>query len=232
LKVLGIIPARGGSKGIPRKNLQTINGKTLLQYAIDSGQQSKYINKLIVSTEDSEIKEESVQLKCDVIERPDELAGDDVTTLAVIEHVLNYMDIKNSYFPDFIVLIQPTAPLRTSIHIDEAIEVLIKSDCDSVVSVAEVPFHYHPKWQMLINKENCLVTTDNENLSKLIYQRQKLSKSFFRNGAVYVSKRITIEKYNNLYGHKCLPYIMPFELSINIDSPADFVLASNLIADK
>lgn len=232
MKILGIIPARGGSKGIPRKNLKIINGKTLLQYAVDSGQDSNYINKLIVSTEDTEIREKSLELKCDVIKRPNELAADDTPSFAVIQHILKYLRTNILYSPDIIVLIQPTAPLRNSNHIDEAIEKLIKNDCDSVVSVSEVPSHYHHSWQMLIEGNDFLVTKNRDDLGKLTYQRQKLEKSFFRNGAVYVSKISTIKKYNNLYGAKCLPYIMPFELSINIDSTADLILASNIMIDK
>lgn len=223
MNILGIIPARGGSKGIPRKNLQKINGKSLLQYAIEAGQDSHFINRLFVSTEDQEIKKESIRLNCDVLDRPDDLANDNTPTKDVILEILSVLGDS----PNCIVLLQPTAPLRTATHIDEAIEIFMNHDCDSVVSVAEVPSHYHPDWQLIINDGKLLVSSKNENLSQMKYQRQELTKTYFRNGAVYISKADTIKKYKNLYGTRCIPYVMPIDASVNIDTPADLVLASN-----
>ena len=171
MKILGIIPARGGSKGIPRKNLKKINGKSLLQYAIEAGQNSKYINRLIVSTEDEEIKNKSKELGCEVIERPGWLAKDETPTLEVIENILTLLNKINKYIPDYIVLIQPTAPLRESKHIDEGIDQLLTSEVDSVISVSEVPGHYNPNWLLQI-ENNVLSTIKGKDLGGLPNRRQ------------------------------------------------------------
>lgn len=225
MNILGLIPARGGSKGIFRKNLIQIKGKSLLYYAIEAGMGSKYIDKLVVSTEDEEIKKSSAKLKCDVIDRPKALATDDASTLDVVKNTLEYLKQNESYIPEYFVLIQPTAPLRNSGHIDDCIEIIQNKNCDSVVSIAKVPSHYHPDWQLKINGEDCLVDFKDNNISKLKHQRQKLAKTYFRNGAIYTSSPRTIQQYGNMYGVRCIPYVMPTEISVNIDSHADLSIA-------
>ena len=221
MSILGIIPARGGSKGIPNKNLKKINQKSLLEYAVKAGVKSKYIKRLYVSTEDKNIKKEANRLGCNVINRPDHLARDESPTIDVINHVIDFLVQTESYHPHYTVLIQPTAPLRTYHHIDSAIEIMKENNCDSVISVSQVPFHYHPEWQLYVNEKFGLTTISGDNLSNLKSQRQSLAKTYFRNGSVYVFKTVNIKKYKNIYGNKCLPYVMPSEISINIDDQLD-----------
>ena len=134
MNILGIIPARGGSKGIPMKNLIKLNGKTLLNYSINSSLNSKYITKTIVSTDDEKITNHSKKLKVEVISRPKKLATDKAHIESVIEHSLNYLQKNHDYIPDLIVLLQNTSPLRTSKHVDAALKFFSKNKYDSILS--------------------------------------------------------------------------------------------------
>ena len=135
-KILAIIPARGGSKGIPRKNIKLLAGKPLIAYTIEAALKSKYLDRVIVSTEDREIAETSRHYGAEVIKRPKILAKDKAKTIDVIFHLLNVLKEKN-YIPEIIVLLQPTSPLRIVKDIDKAIELFLKEKCESVVSVCE-----------------------------------------------------------------------------------------------
>ncbi|MDD3013203.1 MAG: acylneuraminate cytidylyltransferase family protein [Candidatus Gastranaerophilales bacterium] len=131
MKIVGIIPARGGSKGIPRKNIKLLAGKPLVAYSIEAAIKSKYIERVIVSTEDKEIAEISKKYGAEIIERPCELAQDETKTAPVIAQVADELK-KTGYVPDIIVLLQPTSPLRDEKIIDAALEQLIQSDKDSI----------------------------------------------------------------------------------------------------
>lgn len=137
-KTLAIIPARGGSKGIPYKNIMNINGKPLIAYSIEAAKQSKYIDYILVSTDDDKIKEVSLQYGASVpFLRPEEISNDTAKSIDVVIHGINYLKESGEEF-DYVVLLQPTSPLRTSQDIDEAIEILIKNEKESLVSVCEV----------------------------------------------------------------------------------------------
>ena len=136
-KIIAIIPARGGSKGISRKNIKSLAGKPLIAYSIEAALKSKYINSVVVSTEDEEIAKISEKCGAEVIERPEELAKDEKPTIDVIFQVLEILRMKN-HTPDIVVLLQPTSPLRDTEDIDNAIELFLNGGCESVVSVCEV----------------------------------------------------------------------------------------------
>ena len=138
-EILAIIPARGGSKGIKRKNLVSIEGKPLIQYTIDAAVGSKYVTRVTVNSEDAEIIEYASKQGVEVIVRPDELAQDTTPMKDVILYELQYLREKERYIPDILVLLQPTSPLRTAEHIDEAMHKLLSSDADALVSVEEKP---------------------------------------------------------------------------------------------
>jgi CMP-N-acetylneuraminic acid synthetase len=146
--VIAIIPARGGSKGIPRKNIRLLAGKPLIAYTIEAAFTSK-MDKVIVSTEDEEIAEISKKYGAEVIERPKGLAKDETPTIDVIFHVLEILKAKN-YNPDIVVLLQPTSPLRNAEDIYNAIKLFLDSDCESVVSVCEV--EHPPYWSFEIEE--------------------------------------------------------------------------------
>ena len=228
MKIIGIIPARGGSKGIPKKNLVKILDKSLLHYAIIAAKKSQYIDKFYVSTDDKEISLAAKELNSSVIERPAELASDESASFDVIKHAIDFLEKEQSIYPDISVLIQPTTPFRDSSDIDKAIEIIKKENCDSVVSVAQTPSHFNPDWQLKVNPDGFLKKIDDSDLSKIITQRQKLTKTYYRNGAIYISRVNTLKKYGNLYGKKIVPYLMPYKRSVNIDNYDDLEMAKFL----
>ena len=134
--IVAIIPARGGSKGVPRKNIKNLCGKPLIQYTIDEAKRSNKISRVIVSTEDEEIAEISRNLGAEVIMRPDELATDKAPTLPVIQHVIETLEKNQDFKVDAIMLLQPTTPFRKQEHIDQAIGLFLEKNPDSVVSVS------------------------------------------------------------------------------------------------
>src|SRR5690606_26912718 len=146
MRVLGLIPARGGSKGIPRKNIRLLCGKPLLQYTVEAALGAVRLTRIILSTDDEEIAE--VGRACGVeipFLRPAELARDDTPTLPVVKHAVQWLETRGEYF-DAICLLQPTNPLRRSEDIDNCIDLLERSHADAVVSVAPVPVKYNPHW--------------------------------------------------------------------------------------
>ncbi|MFA4932782.1 MAG: acylneuraminate cytidylyltransferase family protein [Caldisericia bacterium] len=226
--VLAVIPARGGSKEIPRKNIFSLSGRPLIEYTFEAAKGSKLINRTIVSTDDNEIAEVGRRNGIDVpFMRPKELAEDNTPTLPVIRHAVEFIEKEHGYKPDIVMLLQPTAPLRKSHHIDEALRLLMNNpDADSVVSVTEVPHQYNPYFVMKI--EDDLLKFYNEDAIKYT-RRQGLPKAYSRNGAIYAFRLETLNEKNSLYGDTCLPYIMSFEESVNIDSVYDFKIAEMLL---
>ena len=223
--VLAIIPARGGSKGIPRKNLRPLNGRPLIEYACDAALQSRLISHTIVSTDCPEISEVARRAGVEVpFLRPSELASDSCPTMDVIRHALVWMDEYGKHGRDIIVLLQPTAPLRTANHVDEALATMIREDADAVVSVTRVPAHHHPDWQFRIHGTE-LTPWSGCRFADVPTRRQMLTSSYTRNGAIYAFRRDTVEMNGSIYGSYCVPYVMPRAVSVNIDTEEDWRLA-------
>ena len=223
MEILAIIPARGGSKGLPRKNIRLLNGKPLIAYTIEEAKKSKYISRVIVSTEDDEIAKVSNKYGAEIIKRPLELAKDDTPTVDVVLHVLDVLKVQ-SVKPDIVVLLQPTSPLRTSQDIDNAIKLFIENNCESVVSACEI--EHSPYWSFKI-EDGYLKPVFGE--SYLKKRRQELPKVYMPNGAIYITTPDILRKYRSFYCKKTLPYIMPPEKSIDIDNELDFLLAELLV---
>lgn len=227
MRILGIIPARGGSKGVPRKNIKLLGNKPLLQYTYDVAKKSKYINSLVLSSDDDEIIEVAKKMGMSVpFKRPNNLALDNTPTLPVIIHALEYYKTKGCEF-DAICLLQVTSPFRTTQFLDNAIEKFIKKDSDSLVSVQQVPHEYNPHWVFKLNKNNDLeiATGDKE----IIKRRQELPLSYHRDGSIYLTKTSVILKEQSLYG-KSISYIeSPKEIYVNIDTMQDWEKAENLL---
>jgi len=230
-KILGIIPARGGSKGVSRKNIRLLAGKPLIAYTMDAAKKSRLLTRLVVSTDDLEISQIAHSLDCQVIERPAELAQDTTPMLSVIQHTLRFLDEREHYLPDITVILQPTAPLRTSKHIDEALTRLDNPELDSVVSVSLVPGHYSPHWQFIIQDGVLRLFTD-QPFGQIITRRQDLPATYTRNGAIYAFKTALLMEHKTIYGNYCHAYIMSSEDSINIDSEQDFWLAERLVIQR
>jgi CMP-N,N'-diacetyllegionaminic acid synthase len=222
MKVLGIIPARGGSQGVKNKNIKPLNGKPLIEYSIDAAADSK-LYTFIVSTDDVKIKEVAENANALVpFLRPNELASDTAKSIDVAVHALEIMENMNKTTYDAIMLLQPTAPFRTSADIDACIDLMEKNpSADSVISVVDVNAHHPARMKYL--EDGWLIDPDfcekyeNQN-------RQELRPMFLRNGAIYLTKRDTL--LNKSYkGNRCLAYEMEEVRSVNIDTMFDFELA-------
>lgn len=219
MKILAIIPARGGSKGLPKKNIRKLDGKPLIQYSIEAAQKSR-VNKIIVSTDDEKISKIAQSLKIDVpFMRPKKLAGDKVSSEEVIRHVLKNLEEKQNYIPEIIVLLQPTSPLRTSQDINRSISLLINSNATSVVEVIKTKTHPNSSFSL----RNKFLIPHNENFEKY-YQRQKYSDLFFPTGSVYTFWYSTIKKYNSIYGQKIKAMISKNQHHNDIDDLFDFFI--------
>jgi len=220
--IFGLIPARGGSKGIPGKNVRPLAGKPLVQYTCEAARGSRLLSRTIVSTDCAEIAGAASNSRIEVpFLRPAELATDTTPTVDVIHHAIEWMELNEGKGPDIVVLLQPTAPLRQSHHIDEALHLLANGDYDSVVSVAPIPQHYNPHWQFVVEDGQLQVFTG-EPLGGIVTRRQELGATYTRNGAIYGFHRKVLEETGSIYGNRCAAYLMPAELSINLDTMDDW----------
>lgn len=224
MNILAIIPARGGSKGIHRKNVKLLAGKPLIFYSIESALNSRYITKVIVSTEDKEIKDISMKYGSEVIDRPKELAIDNSSTINVIIHSLSYLEKNEKYIPDIVIVLQPTSPLRMAEDIDNSIKIFINKDAESVISVCEL--EHSPYWSLKIENDYLKPAFGQKYLEN---RRQELPKLYIPNGAIFISKPQTLKVFRSFQCKKTLPYIMPHDRSIDIDNQLDFILTEFLI---
>lgn len=226
INFLTIIPARGGSKGIPKKNIKRLNGKPLIEYTIASAKLSRHIKKLIVSTDDDEIISICKKLDVEVpFKRPSELAQDDTGSLEVVQHAVAFFEDQNVFF-DAVILLQPTTPFREDGFIDKAIESFVNNKSDSLVSVLPVPHQFNPHWVFEPNDHNYLQVATGE--TEIITRRQDLPKAYFRDGSVYITKTEVIKK-GSLYGNKTSFIESNPEFHVNIDTLDDWVKAEQIL---
>lgn len=230
MEVLGIIPARGGSKRLVGKNLRTLNKRPLIVYTIDAARKSKKINRLIVSTESPEIKKVSETAGAEVpFIRPQELAGDNVPDKPVLLHALNQLKSDENYLPDIVVLLRPTTPFKTPEVIDSVIDSLVDKKIDSVRTVTKVEGVYHPYWMYKKDFQNLAVPfIEGIDVAKY-YQSQLLPPVFRLNGVVDAIKSEVILKKTRLYGSKMQILEIPEELSFDIDTELDLKICEMLI---
>ena len=226
-RVLAIIPARGGSRALPRKNIRLLCGKPLVVYTIKAALASKLIDRVILSTEDEEIARVSREYGAEVIIRPLELARDDTASLPVYQHATRHLEDVENYHPEVIVVLQPTSPLRLVEDIDRAIEVFLKGKHDSGVSVCEVE---HPlQWMYTLVRDRLEpIMKDGYNVTR----RQDALKVYRLNGAIYVTTGDIIMKENRVLGSDTGAYVMPPERSVDIDTERDFRLADLLMGER
>jgi len=217
MKVIAIIPARGGSKGIPKKNLVNFLGKPLLQWSIEAALNSKYITDVVVSSDDDDILRISQKHKNVIpIKRPKELALDTSRTEPVLAHVIE--SLKGTTF-DYLILLQPTSPLRKSDDIDEAFNKLLASYANSLISVCSN--NYHPYKSLRINNEGFLEGIINNEYP--FFPRQELPQTYSANGAIYIIKVKDFIKNHSLITSKTLHFKMSIERSLDIDSKIDLI---------
>lgn len=223
--VLCIIPVRGGSKGLPGKNSMELCGKPLIAYSIEHAKQSKYIDRVIVSTESRLLADISEKYGAEVpFIRPEELAEDDSNIMDVLLHAIDWMETRESYFFDIIILLHATSPLRTVKDIDNCIKLLIDKNADNVLSVTES--HRNPYFNMVeVNDFGQVALVKNGNFAN----RQSAPKVFDMNASIYVWWKDIFKKEKTTFSPKSLIYIMPKERSIDIDDAIDFKIAEILL---
>jgi CMP-N,N'-diacetyllegionaminic acid synthase len=230
MRYLGLITARGGSKRIPSKNIKSLCGKPLVAYTIEAARASIRLDRTIVSTEDEEIA--SVALNCGAevpFRRPKDLATDDARTIDVILHALEWLESYEAYVPDALVLLQPTCPLRTGKHIDEAVALYEGRDADCVVAVSE-PEH-HPYWMKTMDDAGLLTPFMQVDLSRY-HQKQTLPQVWSSNSSIYVIRRTSVLARRTIYGGRNYGYAMPRPEALDIDTAWDFHLAELIISER
>lgn len=226
-KILAVIPARGGSKGIPRKNIIDLCGKPLIAYTIESARKSKYIDDVIVSTDDEEIKDISKKYKAEVpFLRPAELSDSNAKSIDVVLHTVDFMKKHNRNY-DYVILLQPTSPLRDSEDIDNAIIKLLDSSFESLVSVCETT--ENPVLMRTIENNHLkqIISFDSSNV-----RRQEFPKFYIYNGAIYINTVSMLYKEEKFIDDKTMPFIMDNNKSIDIDNIIDLKLAGIIIGEK
>jgi CMP-N-acetylneuraminic acid synthetase len=231
MKIMGIVPARGGSKGLPHKNIYPLLGKPLIAYTIEAGRKSRMIDRLILSSDSEEIIRIGRKYGIEApFVRPSALARDDTPSLPVVRHTVSWLKENEGYIPDIIVLLQVTSPMRTAEHIDKAVQMLIDSDADSIVSVVKVPHNFNPYSVMRMVGDYVkpfLSYKETENL------RQKKPAFYARNGAaIYAFRYDCLMIKNSLYGDSTLAFLMDKQESVDIDDLFDVKLCEFLLSRR
>ena len=239
LEVLSIIPARGGSKGIPRKNIIDICGKPLVALTIEFSINHDLISRTIVSTDDKKIKNVSIKYGAEVIDRPKSLSLDSSPTEDAISHVLDALKQNEDYTPDIILLLQPTSPVREYADVVKCLKPIISQEFNASMTITEVDAHYHPFWIKeivggeIVSPFGRNVDDERINEIKKYYQRQLLpGKYYWKNGSIYAFTSDSFKRLGHRYGDKCAPVIIDYRRSINIDSVADVLSLKNYLREK
>jgi CMP-N-acetylneuraminic acid synthetase len=223
MRIFALIPARGGSKGIPRKNIRSIAGKPLIVWTIEAALGAKGIDTVVVSTDDEEIADVARAAGASVpFMRPAALAMDET---AGIEPVLHALEMLPQY--DAILLLQPTSPLRGTVEIDEVVSIAVEKRPPAIVSLCEAP--YHPAWMF---RQSANGSIERISASPDAIRRQDLEPVYTLNGAIYYGMREWLTKHRSFIGSETLAYTMPTEASIDIDEPLDWRIAELLLQEK
>ena len=221
--VLGLVPARGGSKGVPGKNVRALAGHTLLEYTARAARESGVLDRLILTTDSLEIADAGRRAGLEVpFMRPASLAADDTPMVPVIQHALAEI-ARHAWSPDIIVLLQPTSPLRRAEHIRRAVERLKDTQADSVVTVNEVPLDHSPDYLLFRNADGTLRPFLPEGAR--ITRRQDARPAHWRDGTVYAFWRTTLERYGSIYGDTCQSLVLDESESLSIDTVRDWKIA-------
>jgi CMP-N,N'-diacetyllegionaminic acid synthase len=215
MEILGLIPARGGSKGIPRKNLAPLAGKPLLAWTVDAARGAQELTRVVVSTDDDEI---AAAAGVEVLRRPPELAEDDTPMLDVVRHAVGELS------PDVVVVLQPTSPLRRAEHVDACVRLLLESGADAVLSVVEVPHAFRPDSLMDV-VDGRLVARGGARI------RQEKALVYARNGPAVLARRAD-RLGDDLYAGDVRPFVMDARDSLDVDDPHDLELAELLLGSR
>ncbi|MBR1943446.1 acylneuraminate cytidylyltransferase family protein [bacterium] len=228
MEILAIIPARGGSKGIPNKNIKDLAGHPLIYYSIKAGQESKYVTRTVLSTEDENVKKIAVEkCNCEVIDRPKELAQDETKTIPVLIQVCDVLKQKEGYEPDVVVLLQPTTPTRNSKQLDEAFELFFNNDCDSVFAAQNIGTT-HSKWRQNPHTKEFECLFDYRHRPRR--QDTDLHYPMFQEtGSIYIIKTDVMREVYDFIGKNPLIYETR---AIDIDTPEDFEKIAEIMKEN
>lgn len=227
-EIMGLITARGGSKSIPHKNIKMLAGKPLIAWTIEVALQCKELSRVVVSTDDEEIAEVARQWGAEApFIRPSELARDDSSSILAVLHAVHWMEENEGFCPDYVMLLQPTSPLRTSEDIRQAIELAEKHLAVAVVSICEAEPHPYLCKRVLENGTIVdFISTD------IVYQRrQDLPPAYALNGAIYLCQRMTLLQAETFFPEGTIAYVMPRERSLDVDSMWDWYVAELIMKD-
>ncbi|MFC4636292.1 cytidylyltransferase domain-containing protein [Dokdonia ponticola] len=230
MKILGVIPARGGSKGIPHKNRKLLGGRPLMQYTIEAALASKEISAVIFSSEDQQLRTLAKELGVSVpFVRPDHLATDSSGSLEVVQHAIKEMEKLGEVY-DAVCLLQVTTPFRTSEEIDIAIRRFREAKTDALISVQEVPHQYNPHW--------VFETTDTDHLKiatgekEIIKRRQELPPAYIRDGGIYITKTSVLIEKQSFFGDSVSYVHSDKTRYVNIDTMDDWEKAESIIKEN
>jgi CMP-N-acetylneuraminic acid synthetase len=229
-KILALIPARGGSKGIPKKNIKLLLGKTLITWTIEQAQKSEYVSRVFVSTEDKEIAAIAEQSGVEIpFLRPEEFAQDNSPTSDAIIHALDMFEQRGEYY-DIVIILEPTSPLRKKDDIDNAIKTFLEnsSDSESLVSVGEVQLE-NPYIMKIIENGHVIPFLEND---QKFYQRQQLPTIYFPYGVIYLSTVPAFRKWGTFYQKTTLPYKIERWQNYEIDDIYDFYCVEAVLKIK
>lgn len=226
MRILAIIPARGGSKGVPGKNIKLLNGKPLIAYTSEIALQSKHLTEIMVSTDNAQIMKvaQGLGIKAPFV-RPSALAEDSTPTIDVIIHTLRWYENQAVFF-DAVCLLQVTSPFRTVAFLEKAIVKFRESGCDSLISVQKVPHEYNPHWTFEVNEQGNLKIATGE--AEIISRRQDLPVAYHRDGSIYITKTEVILQQHSLYGKSTTFIESSSESYVNIDTLTDWKKAEEL----
>lgn len=223
-KLLVVIPARGGSKGLKNKNLLMLGGKPLIAWTIEAALHSTYVDKVIVSSDSSEIRELANKFGAETpFSRPNYLSDDEALSIDVILHA-----IQNLPFFEYVCMLQPTSPLRTNENIDDAFSLILTENANSCVSVTKS--EQSPFWTFSISENGKLQSLFD--IDKLPARRQELPDTYYLNGAIYIAKTSWLLKSKNFLTNETIPFIMSNDISVDIDTKSDFETAEKVILSK
>lgn len=228
MKLLALIPARGGSKGVPGKNIRLLGGKPLIWYSYEAARTSNLFSEIVLSTDDPDIARVGREIGCMVpFVRPAHLATDSAKSIDVVNHTLSYLEAIGLIY-DAVVLLQPTSPFRKNNLIEEAVQTLQKNKADSIVSVRKVPHQYNPHWVFEETNDQILRIATGE--PELISRRQELPEAYYRDGQIYITKSEILNKKKSFIGDR-LTFLMNeyAGAGINIDTEADWQAAEQFL---
>lgn len=233
MKVLGIIPARSGSKRVPKKNIRLLAGKPLIGYTLEAALQSKYIERLVVSTDDKEIAGISVKYGAEApFLRPYDLSADDAPDQPVFKHALDWLKKNDNYIPDVVLNLRPTTPFKTAQIIDMVVEKIRDANADIVRTMTAVNGVHHPYWMYRLSDDGEVSSfVDGIDLNDY-YQSQLLPWVYRINGVVDAYRTKVIESGNILNNHNMRAVVISEEESIDIDTEFDFILCEHIFGSK